>query len=184
MQDELENRTNELDENKKLLDEKDKELKKAKSIVNNNINNVNVNNVNIHINAYGNENLSFLTEMRLKKILGGMKNNVIPRLIRDLHCNPELPENMNVFRPNKKDNHFMIFDGNRWMLDSGSKVINQLIADKINLIDDLLYQKGASKDNIEKLEMIQEDGTTDNDIIDQISTDLYNNKSILFKNSV
>jgi len=113
-----------------------------------------------------------------------MKNNVIPRLIRDIHCNPELPENMNVFRPNKKDNHFMIFDGNRWMLDSGSKVINQLIADKINLIDDLLYQKGASKDNIEKLEMIQEDGTTDNDIIDQISTDLYNNKSILFKNSV
>ena len=86
-----------LEEKTKYLEEKVDELKNTKSIVNNIVNNYNY---NITINAYGEENLEFLTDYKIRQLFSGFKDNLIVQLIKNIHCNPSLPENMNLFNYN------------------------------------------------------------------------------------
>jgi len=169
-----------LEEKTKYLEEKVDELKNTKSIVNNIVNNYNY---NITINAYGEENLEFLTDYKIRQLFGGFKDNLIVQLIKNIHCNPSLPENMNLFKPNKKETHIMVFDGENWILDYGPTVIKKLITDKIQFLDNWLYKAGASHDEAEILEQIQEkNADDDSDIQSKISIDLYNNKKLIEQN--
>lgn len=169
-----------LEERTKFLEEKIDQIECSKSVINNVINNYNY---NITLNAYGKENLEFLTDYKLRQLFSAFKDNLIHQLIKDIHCNPSLPENMNLFKPNKKETHIMVFDGDRWMLDYGPNVIKKLITDKIHLLDEWLYKVGAIADEADILEQIQDkNNDEDSDIQNKISIDLYNNKKIIEQN--
>jgi hypothetical protein len=90
---------------------------------------------------------------------------------------------MNLFKPNKKETHIMVFDGENWILDYGPTVIKKLITDKIQFLDNWLYKVGASQDEAEILELIQEkNADDDSDVQNKISIDLYNNKKLIEQN--
>jgi hypothetical protein len=170
-----------LEEKTKHLEEKINELKNNKSVINNVVN-YNYN-YNITINAYGKENLDFLTDYKIRQLFGDFKDNLIVQLIKNIHCNPSLPENMNLFKPNKKDTHIMVFNGENWILDYGPSVIKKLITDKIQFLDNWLYKAGVSHDEAEILEQIQEKNADDDpDVQSKISIDLYNNKKLIEQN--
>ena len=139
-------------------------------------------NINITINAYGKENLNFISDKHIVNLLTSLNHaNMIPKLVKDIHCNPAHPENMNVYKPNKKDEYVMIFDGHQWTIDDGKKVIGKMINDKVAFLDDRLYNMSNIIPHF-KFEKIQE-AASDNDNrkkwYGQITLDLYNNKNAL-----
>ena len=98
------------------------------------------NTINITVNAYGKEDLSFLPNSQLFDLLQGLNISIIPKLIKDIHCNPKHPENMNLFKPNKKDEYVMVYNGERWKLDQSKKIIDKLIFDKLYFIDNRIEE--------------------------------------------
>ena len=138
-------------------------------------------NINITINAYGQENLNFISDGHIMNLLKSFHHaNMIPKLVKDIHCNPAHPENMNVYKPNKKDEYVMIYDGNQWTIGDGKKVIGKMIDDKISFLDDRLYQMTNSiphfQFEFEKIEDAASDGENRKKWYGQIALDLINNK--------
>jgi hypothetical protein len=75
----------------KELEKQVKELEKRPTTINNIIN-------NIIINNYDNTSLNKLTDKIYNKIIKDADEpyQIIPRLIKHIHCNPNLPENHNI----------------------------------------------------------------------------------------
>ena len=71
-----------LEEKTRNLEEKVDELTNAKSIINNIVNNYNY---NITINAYGKENLEFLTDYKIRQLFSAFKDNLVVQLIKNIH---------------------------------------------------------------------------------------------------
>jgi hypothetical protein len=150
----------------------------------------NNNTINITINAYGKEDLSFLPSSRLFELLHGLNISIIPKLIKDIHCNPKHPENMNLFKPNKKDEYLMVYNGERWKLDQSKKVIDQLIFDKLYFIDNRIEEiphniqgdlsiKSNLGDKLSKVQDALDDDDEKRKVGEQIVVDLYNNKDYI-----
>jgi hypothetical protein len=150
----------------------------------------NNNTINITVNAYGKEDLSFLPSSKLFELLQGLNISIIPKLIKDIHCNPKHPENMNLFKPNKKDEYVMVYNGERWKLDQSKKVIDKLIFDKLFFIDNRIECLPHSFDNSisiktdlgDKLSKVQDALNQDEEkkkVEEQIVVDLYNNKDYI-----
>ena len=91
---------------------------------------------NITINNYGKENLSYITENILKKLLHGGAYHTIPRLIKYIHFNEKHPENHNIAITNKKSKYCSIRKNNIWQLSLIKDMLNDLIDQKFSLIYD------------------------------------------------
>lgn len=93
------------------------------SVVNNNITN------NIIINAYGKENLDYITEnLLLECVKQGYAG--VPFLIKKIHNDPEHPENHNITIPNKKQNRVSIMGENgQWETKDRKETIEQAVYD-------------------------------------------------------
>jgi len=72
-----------------------------KTLIENQSNNQNIENMTININAFGNENLDYLTDQIIVKCVGRIYNS-IPVLIEKIHFDPEHPENHNIKITNRK----------------------------------------------------------------------------------
>ena len=87
---------------------------------NNNSNNNNNTTNNIIINAFGKENIEYLTNSPIYKQLMmnclTEKEHGITKLIKHIYFNPEHPENQTIKKPIKKDNFLKIYDGKQWNL--------------------------------------------------------------------
>ena len=129
----------------KLLNEKNKQIKKLEKTVdklidkagNTTINHIqsNQNNQqNIKLNNYGDEDLSHITDF-FKTNLLGLPHGMIPKMIEAVHFNSDKPENKNILLPNKKDNKVKIFSGDKWVYKDKSDTINDLIDGKYFIMD-------------------------------------------------
>jgi hypothetical protein len=141
-------------------------------------------NINITVNAYGQENLNFISDGHIMNLLKSFHHaSMIPKLVKDIHCNPAHPENMNVYKPNKKDEYVMIYDGTQWTIGDGKKVIGKMIDDKISFLDDRLYHMTNTiphfQFGFEKIEDAALDGENRKKWYGQIALDLINNKYAL-----
>ena len=135
-------------------------------------------NINITINAYGKENLNFISDKHIVNLLTSLNHaNMIPKLVKDIHCNPAHPENMNVYKPNKKDEYVMIFDGHQWTIDDGKKVIGKMINDKVAFLDDRLYNMSNIIPVLNLKKYKKRQMMTIEEMNGQITLDLYNNKN-------
>ena len=104
---------------------------------NNNTTNIGTqNNVNIHINAFGKENLDYITD----GILNECANKVyasIPTLIENIHFNPKHPENHNIKITNKKLPHASVMtEDKEWKLMDKNELIDNMMDTGYMLIDD------------------------------------------------
>ena len=104
---------------------------------NNNTTNIGTqNNVNIHINAFGKENLDYITD----GVLNECANKVyasIPTLIENIHFNPKHPENHNIKITNKKLPHASVMtEDKEWKLMDKNELIDNMMDTGYMLIDD------------------------------------------------
>jgi len=145
----------------KLLLDKDREIEelKSKRIVienitqNNTTNNYLQNNIinnNIKINPFGKENISYITDEILKRVIKNPELG-IPNLIRMIHFNPLYPENMNVLLKNKRAPYVNVFNGSEWKVERKDDTIHNLICTKKDIADDY------SIDKLEGLKLIEND---------------------------
>ena len=79
----------------------------------NNMNNIHIQNKQINNNtiklvAFGNEDLSYITDTVCKKILNKGYMSV-PGLIEHVHFDKNKPENHNIYVSNMRNNNVMIF---------------------------------------------------------------------------
>jgi hypothetical protein len=113
------------------LQDKIKNLQQQITIYNNNTTNNNTmnNNINITIVAHGEEDLKYITEKKIKQLLGrGFKS--LENLIEHVHFNKNKPEHHNIYVPSTKDSHVMCYNGKKWKLEHSEEKIRELIEDK------------------------------------------------------
>jgi hypothetical protein len=83
---------------------------------------------NIKLVAFGEEDLSYITNNICKQILNkGFRS--VPVLIKYTHFNANKPEQHNVYISNMRDSHAMIYDGKQWKLMDRTEAVDQLIHD-------------------------------------------------------
>lgn len=134
------------DQEIKKLKEEIKTLKRnQKSPYNNVTNNVtNVTNNIIIVNNYDKTRINHLTDKDYNKLLKEEIHKIIPSLIKQIHFDPELPENHNVFITNRnKNNKFIqILQNEHWESVNKNIEIDNIIYDKETNIEDWISEKG------------------------------------------
>lgn len=140
---------------------------------------------NIQILAYGNSDISHLTDKDYVKCLKH-SNFCIPHLIKEIHFNPKKPENHNIYISNLKNNYVMIYNGHKWMLNDREESIQNLIDDKESIIEQKLeewIENGNQYPDIMKkfnkyLEKKENDKVI-NKVKSEIKLMLFNNRDIM-----
>lgn len=96
-----------------------------------NINNTNhgiINNVTLNINSFGNENIEYITNNAMKEVYKLIKRRGrgIINFIKDIHVNPEHPENHNIKIENVKRGLLRIFEKDKWHYYTFSEGLDKL----------------------------------------------------------
>ena len=107
---------------------------------NNTINNITYN-TQIVINPFGKEDLSYITEEYISRLIQSGPVNSIPKLLKHIHFNPEHVQNHNIKIPNKKEAYAEIFNGNKWEISDKKRTIKDM-TDKAFLIINSHYLGG------------------------------------------
>jgi hypothetical protein len=163
-------------------------LKDSHVVINNNINigNINIsniNNINIVVNSYDKTDLSKLND---KHFLNAIKRMIfcIPTIIKDIHFNPDIPENQNVYISNIKNRYVMVYNSETkaWDARPREEMINKLIDEKEYDIQEWLgegekYPKALEKFN-EYLNK-KENNDVQRKIREEVELVLYNNRNMI-----
>ena len=152
---------------KNLLEEKDNLIKKmlmentklTKQLIklteksgNNNNNTINSHN-KIIINAYGSENLEYISNKLLKKLVN-KPGTAIPNLLKIIHFNDKYPENKNIKVTNIHDPYIKVHNGDDWKLKNKGDIIEDIIITKREILDGVVLNKDEKY--IVKLERLDE----------------------------
>ena len=104
-----------------------KELKNQIEVLLTKVGDTNYNQQNIIvINAFGNENMKYIKEGDIAKMINEGPMSSIPRLLKQIHFNPSHKENHNVFIPNKKQKYAKIYNGDKWELQEKNRTIDDM----------------------------------------------------------
>tara|TARA_Y100000389_G_scaffold160534_1_gene162721 strand:- start:2670 stop:3626 length:957 start_codon:yes stop_codon:yes gene_type:complete len=122
------------------------ELKKIKihNNITNNTNNTNnsnnsINNSrNIIINNYGDENIKHLRSKDYASLLNGIYS-AVPKLIQQIHFDPEHPENQNIKFTNKKLPYLKVMKDDKWQFVDKKTELLDLIDNKCFLLREKYY---------------------------------------------
>ena len=168
----------------KKLEDKIKELEKRPTTTNN-ITNNNTYNI-IVVNNYEDTKTEHLTDKAYYKLLKESEvHELIPSLIKQIHFNPDVPENHNIFisNRNKNNKHMQIFKDGHWETINKNTEIDNIIYDKETNISDWVSEKGekypkAAEKYNEYLEY-KDDEETSKMIKDSVELTLYNNRHLI-----
>tara|TARA_Y100000768_G_scaffold387694_1_gene379884 strand:- start:14889 stop:15812 length:924 start_codon:yes stop_codon:yes gene_type:complete len=126
---------NNLYEKEKFLEMK-QELEELKKNKNTNLTNITNNKViNINLNNYGSENVDYINKKELTRLLTGAFH-AIPKLVENIHFNPEHPENHNIKITNKKEPYIKVRKDNKWQLQDKKETLENLVDDKYYILED------------------------------------------------
>jgi len=143
---------------KQILDKNDKLMKQliklSNNTGNNNNNNINSNN-KIIINAYGCENIEYITEKVLKKLVN-KPGTAIPNLLKMIHFNDKYPENKNLKVTNIHDPYIKVHDGDAWKLKNKGDIIEDIIVNKRDILDGSVVDQEQDQKYIDKLNRLDE----------------------------
>ena len=89
----------------------------------------------ININNYGNENTEYLKGDYLNNLLQGAFT-AIPKLIENIHFNPQHPENHNIKITNKKEPYIKVRKNDKWELQDKKETLETLVDDKYYFLED------------------------------------------------
>ena len=93
------------------------------------------------INSFGKENLDYISNDYINKLIESGPLNSIPTLLKYIHFNPEHKENHNVKISNKKENLAQIFNGISWEYRDKKETISDMSDRAFNIIN-THYQNG------------------------------------------
>jgi len=137
------------DEEIKELRNKIRELEQKPTIINITDNSINNNNntTNIYVvNNYEKTSLEKITDKLFNKVLKGAESpyQIIPRMVKEIHFNPNLPENHNICLMNKNYNnkHIYVYKNGHWNITDKKTEIENIINDKETNISDWVAKKG------------------------------------------
>ena len=123
----------------------------------NNIENQNIENMTININAFGNENLDYLTDQVIIKCVGRIYNS-IPVLIEKIHFNPKHPENHNIKITNRKLPYASVMTkSKKWKIMDKNDAIETMMDKSFNMLE-MSYEENKdemSEFNKERFEEFQ-----------------------------
>jgi hypothetical protein len=102
----------------------------------------------IHLNSYGSEDMSHITD-KLKNDLIKIPFAMIPKMIEEVHFNDNKPENKNISLSNMRDNKIKIFSDNKWVYKDKDETISDLVDGKYYLLDSHYKVQEESK-NLEE----------------------------------
>lgn len=101
------------------------------NIANTNVANTNngiINNVTLNINSFGKENIEYITNNAMREVYKLIKRRGrgIINFIKDIHVNPEHPENHNIKIENVKRGLLRIFEKDKWHYYTFSEGLDKL----------------------------------------------------------
>lgn len=166
----------------KELEIENKILKENPKTVINNNNNNSINNTIILVNGYNDTNLEKLSDKHYLRALNKMIMSV-PTFIKDVHFNPNMPENQNIYISNMRNGFVMVYNSEtkNWDARPKGEMIDRLINDREYDIQEWLgcekYPKAMQKFN-EYIEKKEEDGVQKT-IKEEVELVLYNNRNLI-----
>lgn len=123
----------------------------------NNIENQNIENMTININAFGNENLDYITDQVIIKCVGRIYNS-IPVLIEKIHFDPKHPENHNIKITNRKLPYASVMTkSKKWKIMDKNDAIETMMDKSFNMLE-MSYEENKdemSEFNKERFEEFQ-----------------------------
>ena len=146
-----------------------------KKIGNNKVNNYNSNNktVNIIINNYGEENIEFIDEKMIKKLIK-KPGSAIQKLLKIIHFNEKYPENQNLKITNIHDPYIHVYDKG-WKIKKKGQVIDEIIVDKFDIIHSNLDSEDEITENYKnKIEQKIIDKKKNKSLCDQVVSTIIN----------
>ncbi len=203
----LDTKYKELEEKNKQIEEKNKELKETvKNLTcenkilqtitinnnNNNSNNITNNNntININIVSHGDEKLLERQIGELMLMVAAKKGvNIVDELINLVHFNPTYPQFQNIYLPDMKNNHMMVYE-KEWIFKNATTAIKELCDDKSTFIIDninaIFNRLTIREQSILKTWLVlMSDKTTDeykeyyDILLDKIKYNLFNKKAMV-----
>ena len=144
------------------------------------------NTYNIMINNYENTSLEKISDRDFNKLIKDTDEayQIIPRLIKEVHFNPKIPENHNICLSNRNKNnkHLQVFRNGRWEVEKKETELENLINDKETNISDWMDEKGEKyPEAMEKFNEYLEqkyDEDTAKLVREEVELLLYNNRHI------
>jgi len=110
--------------------------------------------VNITINAFGKENLDYITEKQCLKIANQVFNSV-PTAAQIVFFNPDHPENHNIKIPNKKEPYAMIMkEDSTWEITDRKTAIEKMTQKSYSVVESS-YEKVFGQVNASKRQNFQ-----------------------------
>ena len=171
------------------LKEKVKELEKGQSAttINNQTNNNNTFNIFI-VNNYEDTKLDKLSDKTYNRIIRDSEEvyQIIPRLIKEIHFNQNIPENHNIVLSNKNQNnkHIQVYRNEHWEIVKKDTEISNLISDKETNLSDWVAEKGEKyPEAMERFNEYLDQKYEDEEILklvkDEVELVLYNNRHMI-----
>lgn len=100
-------------------------------------------NTNIMLNAFGNENTSYIDQQFINQLIQTGPINSISKLLKHLHFNPEHTENHNIKIMDKTSRYAKVFNGCGWENTNKIKTIDNMTVKAYSLINK--HYNGSNK---------------------------------------
>ena len=136
---------------------------------------------NIYINNYGQENLDYIGSGYMNNLVN-IPFRSVQNLVKDIHFNPNHPENHNVKIPNRKEKFAIVYKNGEWEFRNKKDVIETLVDNSYNMIDlhfennKLVLEDNKKKRFIDFQNKFESDDKTKRDIELEIELDILNNQ--------
>tara|TARA_B100001094_G_scaffold294190_1_gene314631 strand:- start:3912 stop:4637 length:726 start_codon:yes stop_codon:yes gene_type:complete len=182
----------------------EKQLEERKPVIaphttNNNITNTNSHNTtnntqinNITIRPFGKENMDYLTRGVILKLCkkANFRNEIIPRLVKQVHFNPEHPENHNIWMTNLRAGYGKIYDGEEYVIETVKDIVDKVMDNMTDTLTTAYLDNEDGKFNpyeraITRLEedMGDEDSKFKREQRTKVKRNMYNNQRLVEKSS-
>jgi len=140
-------------------------------------------NINLNIVAFGEEDLTKISDKVCKYILNKGFQSILT-LIEYIHFNRKHPQNHNVYIPNMRAQYAMIYDGLEWMLNKKREILGQLYDDKFDYLENKFELLKEQLDDMTKKKFTRYLSEKDDEnVISKIKTDiellLYNKRKLI-----
>lgn len=149
---------------------------------------------NFNILPYSETDTTHITEKMKYEFIKGINDeediiNSVTNLIKDIHFNPEKPENHNAYISNNRENTVMVYDKNtreqlRWEVKEKTPFVQKMIDDNSAIIERWGYEKGKEDKKVkiltEKYHDVRENGeNTETKIEKRVGLTMYNEKKMV-----
>jgi hypothetical protein len=124
----------------------DKITEKSTNITNTTNNTTNNTTINFQVNAFGSENISYISKSFLNQLLK-IPYTSVPKLLEFIHFNKNFPENQNVKIFSRKEKWAQKHNGTEWEFIPKNTLIGDMISNGVNILE-VHYEENGGKEEL------------------------------------